>query len=375
MAVLLAACLSIPAVAWADRKSEVEQQLAELKAQIERIQADIDSAHAAHRREQDALKQLDLDIQDNALTLRELAERRAAHEAEIARIEAERQAFLDSLGQRKAALAEQLVAAYRLGRESRLKLLLSEDDPARLGRMLAYYDHVSDAHAEQIEELRAAIAVLDGLQARTDAALTALSEVESERRAEAQALSQRRERRSAVLASLVAEIGGAEAQLAELRRNRADLEALLEQLSQALADVPSDIDEFRPATALRGALPMPVSGRVMHAFGQHRPGGMAWRGWLISAEAGTEVRSVAYGRVAYADWLRGYGLLMIIDHGDGILSLYGQNESLLFEVGDWVQPGTVIATVGSRGSAGQGAYFELRQGGKAVDPAIWVKRG
>ncbi len=120
---------------------------------------------------------------------------------------------------------------------------------------------------------------------------------------------------------------------------------------------------------------MPLQGRVLHAFGQARGSGLRWQGWLIEAESGAEVRAIAYGRVAYADWLRGYGLLMIIDHGDGFMSLYGNNESLLFEPGDWVQPGASIGTVGSDPGAGQGLYFELRSDGRALDPAAWVRRG
>ena len=119
---------------------------------------------------------------------------------------------------------------------------------------------------------------------------------------------------------------------------------------------------------------MPVSGRVLKAFGQQRVEGLSWQGWLIEADAGREVNAIAYGRVAYADWLRGYGLLMIIDHGEGIMSLYGHNESLLHGVGDWVFPGSPISIVGSNQGAAQGLYFELRSQGKPVDPAGWLKR-
>ena len=119
---------------------------------------------------------------------------------------------------------------------------------------------------------------------------------------------------------------------------------------------------------------MPLNGRVKHAYGQPRSAGMRWHGWLIGANSGSEVREVAYGRVAYADWLRGYGLLIIIDHGDGFLSLYANNESLLFDVGDWVEPGATISTVGSSALNGNGLYFEIRKDGKALDPAIWLKR-
>ena len=119
---------------------------------------------------------------------------------------------------------------------------------------------------------------------------------------------------------------------------------------------------------------MPVKGRVRHVFGQPRTAGMRWQGWLIAANNGTEVNPVAYGRVAFSDWLRGYGLLMIIDHGDGFMSLYSNNESLLHEVGDWVEPGEAISTVGTNPMTGSGLYFEIRKNGKAMDPAVWLKR-
>lgn len=119
---------------------------------------------------------------------------------------------------------------------------------------------------------------------------------------------------------------------------------------------------------------MPVKGRVKHAFGQPRTAGLRWHGWLIGAASGTEVKTIAYGRVAYADWLRGYGLLLIMDHGDGFMSLYANNESLLHELGDWVEPGTTISTVGTSPLNGNGLYFEIRRNGKAMDPAVWLKR-
>ena len=119
---------------------------------------------------------------------------------------------------------------------------------------------------------------------------------------------------------------------------------------------------------------MPVKARVKHAFGQDRTAGLSWQGWLIDAEIGKEVKTIAHGRVAYSDWLRGYGLLMIIDHGDGFMSLYANNESLLREVGEWVEAGSDISTVGTSALNGNGLYFEIRKNGKAMDPAVWLKR-
>jgi septal ring factor EnvC (AmiA/AmiB activator) len=255
-----------------------------------------------------------------------------------------------------------------------LKLLLNQDDPALLTRLMAYYDRFSTAQADAITELRTALQRLDEIRLATDQELVALDAVKAEHQATDQRLAVQREERQQLVSALDKQIGSDDARLQELQRDRADLETLLERLSDALADIPSDLGAGEHPTARRGQLPMPVSGRVLHAFGQTRTAGLAWQGWLVEAPRGAEIRAVAYGRVAYADWLRGYGLLLIIDHGEGFMSLYGNNESLLFEVGQWVQAGSVIATVGAYPETGPGLYFELRHGGRAVDPAAWVKR-
>jgi len=207
-----------------------------------------------------------------------------------------------------------------------------------------------------------------------DKELSRIRTVQNEQRdVQAQQQSQRAERK-VLLADLSTKINHDEERLLELERDRQDLEKLLEKLSDALADIPADIGRHRVIAEQKGRLPRPVQGRILHAFGQRRAAGMYWQGWLMEAGAGTEVKNVAYGRVAFADWLRGYGLLMIIDHGQGFMSLYGYNESLLWEVGDWVEPGAVIATVGDSQGGEQGLYFEMRKQGKAIDPAAWLKR-
>jgi septal ring factor EnvC (AmiA/AmiB activator) len=212
------------------------------------------------------------------------------------------------------------------------------------------------------------------MQADIDTELTALSLAQNEQLRTLGEMQKQRATRQEVLAGLSGRIESDAARLEELTANRADLEALIKRLAEALADIPSDLGSYQHPSTRRGALPMPLQGRVLHSFGQSRTGGLRWQGWLIGAASGAEVNAIAYGRVAYADWLRGYGLLMIIDHGDGFMSLYGNNESLLYEVGDWVQPGTVISTVGENPGAGQGLYFELRDSGKAIDPATWISR-
>ncbi len=355
-------------------RNDAEARLAALKNEISQLQDELTQSRARFQGEQAELRALDLQVQSAALELRRVETRIGEQESELDRLRDAREAYLADLGDRRDQLTLQIVAAYRMGRESRLKLLLNQDSPARLSRMLAYYDYLSEANAEEIQELRTALATLERLQAEIDTVLQSLRGVLDERRGAVEDLQHSRDQRKLLLAGLEQEIANDQARLEELSRNQADLEALLQRLADALADIPTELGQYQHPRELRGQLPMPLKGRVLHAFGQNRAGGMNWQGWLIAADGGDEVRAIAYGRVAYADWLRGYGLIMIIDHGDGFMSLYGNNESLLFEPGDWVQPGQAIATVGDNPGSGQGLYFELRGNGQAMDPASWLKR-
>ena len=266
------------------------------------------------------------------------------------------------------------MAAYRLGRESRLKLVLNQDSPALLSRTLAYYDYFSRSQSAQINELRQVLKTLDQMQAKINVELSAIDVVQQDQQTVLDEMTDQRNQRKVVVESLSSRIDTEETRLAELQRDRQDLEELLEKLSSVLADIPADLGQRHGLDKLKGKMLIPVKGRVKYAYGQPRTAGLHWQGWSISANIGSEVKSIAHGRVAYSDWLRGYGLLMIIDHGDGFMSLYANNESLLREVGDWVETGSNISTVGTSPVNGNGLYFEIRKDGKAMDPAVWLKR-
>ncbi|MDX1380466.1 MAG: peptidoglycan DD-metalloendopeptidase family protein [Xanthomonadales bacterium] len=355
-------------------RAEAESKLADLLREIGRLQAQLEASRGEQRREQDQLKRLDLQIQDVDRALRALAAQRQLQEQELAALERQRSEYLSSLEQRMDRLAEQLRGAYRGGRQSRMKLVLNQDDPAVLGRMLAYYDYFSRAQMRRISLLREALATLETMQQSIDRELARLAELTASRQDLLDDLDGQRRDRQALLAELAGQIGSEEARLRELERDRQDLEALIERLANVLADIPADLGSHLGVARQKGRLPMPLQGPVEQAFGQSRSGGLHWQGWLIGAEPGTEVIAIAYGRVAFADWLRGYGLLLIIDHGQGFMSLYGHNESLLHEVGAWVEPGETISVVGANPGSGQGLYFELRKDGRAIDPAVWLAR-
>jgi len=362
-----------PAAADMDR-AEAESKLARLLQEIGHLQAQLEASRSEQRREQERLKRLDLRIQDVDRALRALAAQRQLQEQELAALERQRSDYLASLEQRMDQLAEQLRGAYRGGRQSRMKLVLNQDDPAVLGRMLAYYDYFSRAQMRRISLLQEALATLETMQQSIDRELGRLAELTASQEHLFDDLDSQRRDRQALFAELAGQIGGEEARLRELERDRQDLEALIERLADVLADIPADLGRHLGVARQKGRLPMPLQGPVEEAFGQSRSGGLHWQGWLIGAEPGTEAIAIAYGRVAFADWLRGYGLLLIIDHGQGFMSLYGHNESLLHEVGAWVEPGEPISVVGANPGSGQGLYFELRKDGKAIDPAAWLAR-
>ena len=355
-------------------QAEAEARLNHLKTEIDSLKKELETNRKAYTEEQELLKAADLEIQASALTLRKLELTRHGHEQKLTRLHGERQDYLDSLEQRKEALANQIMAAYRLGRESRLKLVLNQDSPAEFSRTLAYFDHFSRLQALHIRELRQVLQKLDLMQARINAELSSLDAVQRNQQAMLSEITNQRGERQVIIDSLSSQIDSDESRLMELQRNSKDLEVLLEKLSNVLSDIPTDMGKWLGPKDLKGKLPVPLRGRVKHAYGQPRSAGLSWQGWLISAATGSEVNNIAYGRVAFSDWLRGYGLLMIIDHGDGFMSLYGNNESLLHEVGDWLEPGIAISTVGSSPRNGTGLYFEIRKNGKALDPAAWLNR-
>jgi len=355
-------------------RATAESALEGVRKEIGLLQKSLERSRAEHASEYARLRAVDLQIQAANLEFRTLEKQRRSHLDELSGLERQRNDYLIKLKQRHDQLAEQIRASYRLDSQSRLKLILNQDSPAQLGRMLAYYDYINRAQVVKISGLREALTTLETMQQSIDQELSRLATVQTKQRAVMDQLDHQRKQRRTLLVVLDQRIDEEESRLRELERNQQDLETLLERLSDVLADIPADLGKHLSVARQKGRIPMPVKGPVRHAFGQSRGGGLHWQGWLIAAVAGSEVSAVAYGRVAFADWLRGYDLLIIIDHGEGFMSLYGHNESLLYEAGDWVEPGEIISVVGVRTGNDQGLYFELRKNGKSVDPAAWLAR-
>lgn len=278
------------------------------------------------------------------------------------------------LAAEKAALARQVRASYMTGRQELFKLLLSQESPAALGRMLVYYDYYNRARSVRIDTVAGELAKLGMLGQETNRVEAELAALEAAQASEVVALERSRDERRAAVAKLEEQIRDGTAAVAKLRAEEQRLAELVTRLSEVMAGFPVDTDE--PFASLKGKLAWPVQGKIAGDYGQPRgAGSVKWNGVLLEAAAGTPVRAVYHGRVAFADWLQGLGLLVIVDHGGGYMSLYGHNEALLKESGDWVQPGEALAQVGDTGGqARAGLYFEIRHNGEPVNPHPWIAR-
>ncbi len=352
------------------RKAEAELQA--VKSEIERITRQVSAEQVERDRLTHELRTSELSVGKLRDALSEVRRERAERAARRAVLAAERRARAAEVQHNRAALAGQLRAAYLIGRQEPLKLLLNQKDPALAGRMFAYYSYFGRARAGQIkliEEDMQRIAELDGA---LDAEDQQLAELEKRQRAQLHELEQARTQRTHVLASLEAQSHTRAQNLERLRSQQAGLEKLLRELRTAMERFPLEGNDV--FVRLRGKLAWPVSGRLVARFGDTRAGGVRWDGVLVATERGAPVKAVCQGRVIYADWLPGLGLLTIVDHGDGYLSLYGHNERLYKAAGEPVTAGEPIAAAGdSGGSSRPELYFEIRKGGKPVDPRPWFR--
>jgi septal ring factor EnvC (AmiA/AmiB activator) len=270
---------------------------------------------------------------------------------------------------REAAIERMLVASAGAGAPDALRVALSGDEPADIGRRLYYLAGISAAAAALLAEQRAALAELERLAAEASRRAERLREIERASRADRDKLLAERRARQRLLQTVAADIRKNRKEIRVLRADEARLARLIEAIGASTA---SPKDAF---SLLRGKLRLPVQGELTQRFGAPRgAAGNEAKGVFIRAPEGRQVRSIAGGRVVYADWMRGFGNLLIVDHGESYLSIYANNESLLKELGDVVEPGEPIATTGSSGGNEEtGLYFEMRHSGRPFDPLSWVK--
>ena len=376
LALSIVTLMSLPVLAQVgDGLAKVkEQELEEVRERIADLKKSMDASASARDRLTAELQEAEELIAEKRQRLRELerqrdysARRKADLEAELAGREAE-------LDDEARELADQVRSAYMSGRQERIRLLLSQRDPATLGRLMAYYGYLNEYRADNIETVTAAIRELAELRSQAAAEEARLAGIAKSRYAELSELGHAQDKRRSLLASLSNKLAEEGREVERLAAQEKDLSRLIAELTSILSDYPISSED--PFSEHKGRLTWPVAGTLLHDFGQPRASGqLKWNGVVLAAPRGREVRAAYHGRVEFADWLAGLGLLVIVNHGDGFMTLYGYNETLLKDVGDWVAPGDVIATVGDSGGQSQTSlYFEVRQGSRPVNPRQWFTR-
>jgi len=375
IALLLSGCYA--RAAWAQPAPGVDPEKAReleiLRSQINLLKATLEGQRKAEDATRDRLRQIDLGVAERAIALIELLARIQTAQAEFDALEAQRQSLDARLEGEREQLGKLLRSAYAVGQLAQLKLALSQERVGKIGRVLAYHSYLNRGRIEAISGLRQSLAELAEVRLKVQEKRSELETLAKQEDQRSQDLVRERSQRENFLAEVGADVEHGQQRLASLEVDRQRLQLLLNQIGDVLANLPSKINQT--FANLRGSLPWPAKGKVSMAFGARDQEGRASTGISIQAEPGTAVRSVSYGRVAFADWLRGFGMLAIIDHGDGWMSLYGHCEALLKSEGEWVEAGDVIATIGASGGASEaGLHFEVRRKGLPIDPQRWLTR-
>lgn len=360
--------LLLAGTAHADKQDDLEK----LRKRIAALQQEVEKANESKAEAADELRESERAISDSNRRLHELARQQQTANRELGEVRQREAAMQREMQGQQARLGRLLYQQYLDGGEQEyLRLLLNNDDPNQVARSLQYYRYIARERADELRSLRRDLA---RLQAVTDEARRKSDEVAALRADEQEQrrhLESDRRARQQTLQKISLQLKKQRGEIGRLQKNESRISQLVGKLSHLLPAAPTGA--FK---TFKGRLALPVKGKPANRFGARRPeGNLPWTGWFLRAPASQPVKTVAAGRVVYADWLRGFGNLIIVDHGQGYMSLYGYNETLYKQVGESVRGDEVIAAVGNSGSGGDsGLYFELRFEGKPLDPALWVRK-
>jgi septal ring factor EnvC (AmiA/AmiB activator) len=372
-----------------------QQELTDLRGRIAKLKDDVERASADRAEAADGMRDSERKISDVNRALHELGRKEGGLAATLDKLAQEHQDTEARLHAEEAQLAALLRQRYSQDGDDATRLVLSGRDPGEIRRDLEYYAYIGRARASLIEQHKSTLAQLAQLESETRDRKAELDQVKQTQLTQRKALSDEKATRRATYDKLSSQIRQQRMQIDTMVRDEARLTRLIQRL-QRLAEEAKARNAAKPSEpgkgkavhdvanaslagfkfgALKGRLALPVAGRILDRFGQPRTGGgPPWKGLFIRAKAGDPVRAVGSGEVVFSDWLRGFGNLLIVDHGSGYLSLYSNNESLYKQVGDSVRAGDIIATVGNTGGQEEpGLYFELRLKGQPFDPMSWVK--
>ena len=372
----LAILLPLFGNATASERAAKEAELKQLNMRIAALQRELETARGHYDSLRKELRRSEREIGSLSRKIGQLDTELAEQQVKMSELQRRAGELQQLVASQRQYLAGQIRASYAMGRQEYMKILLNQENPSTVGRVITYYDYLNKARAERIATLGSTLRELEQVRSELEAESLRLRALREQRSQEKRQLEASRGAREKVLRALKAELEDKDTHLAGMQRDEQELKRLIRALGEALEDIPAEPGNRKPFATLKGKLTWPTNGPLLASYGSPRKlGKLSWQGVRIGADSGQKVRTVSHGRVAFADWLRGYGLLIIIDHGDGYMSLYGHNQSLYKETGDWVETGEVIATVGdSGGQDNSGLYFEIRKDGRPTDPVRWCRR-
>ena len=368
----LLACAGV--VAAAQEREQAERDLSEVSAAIADIQAWLRQATTRETEQESALRETQLALSDAQQALAEQTQALAAARAEQQSLQQQSRELLASKREQEQVLAALLRHAYINRKDNALKSLLNAESLSEGARQLQYTRYLSEFQLDRIETFNATLSELAALDAEVAQNLSLMDRQQQQAIRLDNELAQARESQAAALAELKNSIASRSSAMTQLETQQSELQQLIEEITRALEGV-SSFDQITPLADSRGKLPPPVDEPVAHAFGATYGGGsLVRKGLSYSPNPGNPVRAVHAGRVVFADWLRGSGLLIVLDHGQGYMSLYGHNEALAVRGGDWVDAGEVLARSGiSSSDSAAGLYFEIRRNGEPQDPTAWLR--
>jgi len=372
---LMLALLVFNSVSMADDKSAKEKQLKTLLRKIDKLKKSIDVKEDNKSSYTRQLKSVERKIGKINQQIRATDKKITAKKSELKELRATRLKHQRKLSQENDYLAEQVYAAFTLGRQERAKLLFSQQNPQALQRNLVYYQYFSNARVALINEVQRNIDKIIATEELIRQAQSDLEQNQNSLGAQKKELNTDLGKRKTIVSSLDKELKQQGGSLSRLQDEATQLQNLIKSIEEIFIDAPESEISHKAFAELKGKLAWPVKGKVRRLFGRNKPQSeLRWQGVVIEASNGRQVKAVSHGRIAFADWLRGLGNLIIIDHGNSYLSLYGHNESLYKSAGEWVDAGDVISTIGNSGGQKKpGLYFEIRRKGRPQNPTGWCK--
>ncbi len=371
--ICLALCLTNPS--FADDTKISPEKLEQLKANIQKLRKELEATRSSRDKINNTLEKTEKHIGELSKKAKKIEGQLQERREKLDALRDERSQLQKQKQQQEGLVGDYINAAYRLGQQSNLRLLLNQEDPARVSRNLRYYDYFAQARAEKIHTYMSTIERINRIEPEIAYQTAQVQRDLDTLNRERDKLRNAQADRKHILSTLNARIQNQDQQLRAKQEDRRRLEKLLTTVIENVADLKFSGNN-KSFAQLKGQLPWPTRGKVVRPFGSNRvTNKMRWEGMLIQSNAGEPVHAVHYGRVVFSDYLRGHGLLIIIDHGAGFMSLYAHNQALYKELGEWVVQGDIIASVGNSGGQQQAAlYFELRRNGKPTNPKSWLRR-